>query len=381
MRSIVMFAPIAATLLLGSVPASAQIDDIWRAGARVNVVSSDHHNVWAAGALVSVRGTVANELRAAGAEVDVDAATKGNTWVAGAIVSVKGSTDNNLYVAGARVNIDGRVGGALKAGAARLLVGARTEVGGPMRLGGADVIFAGLTHGSAEIYGDTVQIEGRIEGNLLVRARSVTVGKTALVNGNIVFETLDEPQIEEGATLRGRQTVTLPRPSSRDGWSIAKALGAIVVFGVGAGLVLGVILLIAARPFVERTVNQIRVAPTRSGLIGLAVLILVPLGAVLLMVTVIGIPIGLLTLLALPLLLLTASVVAAFAISDWIFNRARGERSFSRRLLLLLGGLILLAVIGLVPVLGFLTWLVAVLLGLGAIWHVLRTGAAPTPAA
>ncbi|HJY83890.1 MAG TPA: hypothetical protein VKK81_22735 [Candidatus Binatia bacterium] len=43
------------------------------------------------------------------------------------------------------------------------------------------------------------------------RARSVTVGKTALIDGAVVFETFGDPVIEEGATVRGRQTVTLPR--------------------------------------------------------------------------------------------------------------------------------------------------------------------------
>src|SRR5262249_56559151 len=99
--------------------------------------------------------------------------------------------------------------------------------------------------GSAEIYGDAVQIDGRIGGNLLVRARSVTIAKTAVLEGDAVFETLDDPDIEEGATLKGRQTVTLPRPGPRETLSIARALAAVVLFGIGAGLVLGLILLIA----------------------------------------------------------------------------------------------------------------------------------------
>jgi hypothetical protein len=57
----------------------------------VNVTASDHANVSAAGAIVSVRGTVRKDLRAAGAEVDVDARAA-EMHVLGAVVSVKAET-------------------------------------------------------------------------------------------------------------------------------------------------------------------------------------------------------------------------------------------------------------------------------------------------
>src|SRR5262249_14127987 len=152
-------------------------------GARVHVVADRHYDVWAAGALVSVRGAINHELSAAGAEVDIDANSDGDARIAGAIVSTKGQFAKDLYVAGARVNIDARVTGALKAAGARVIVGSQAEVAGPMQLAGAEVIFAGNGRGPAEIYGDTVQITGKIGGALLVRGRSVAVAKTAIIDG------------------------------------------------------------------------------------------------------------------------------------------------------------------------------------------------------
>jgi cytoskeletal protein CcmA (bactofilin family) len=360
-------------MLVAQTPASAQIDTIWRAGARVNVVASDHRDVWAAGAIVSVRGTVLNEVWAAGAEVDVDAIANGDMWAAGAIASVKGGSAKNLYVVGARVSIDARVGGKLSAAGARVIVGPRTEVRGDTRLAGADIVFAGTSGGPVTLYGDSVQIDGRIAGDLHVRARSVTVGKGAVIDGSALFETLNEPLIEEGATLRGRQTVTLPKPRKIEGEQIVGVLVAIILFGVGAGFVLGLILLIVARGFVERTIDLMRLGPGRSVLVGVGVLILVPLAAIAVMATVIGIPVGLVALLAFPLLLFTGSVLGAFGLSDWVLNRGREERSFIGRIALLLAGLLALTVIGLIPVLGFLTWLLAVTLGLGAFWQAFRS--------
>jgi hypothetical protein len=380
MHGLVKTAAAAAIFVYLGSPASAQADDIWRAGARVHVVASGHQNVRAAGALVTVRGDVANELWVAGAEVDVDATTKGNTWVAGAVVAVKGATDKDLSVAGARVSVDARVGGELSVAGARVLVGPQTEVRGRMRLAGAEVVFSGIANGPARIAGDTVQIDGHITGDLRVRARSVSIGSRAVIDGDVVFETLGEPEIAEGAKVRGRQTVTLPRPRPRDGWTVLQALAGVALFGIGAGFVLGLVLLIVARPFVERSIAYMRVTPAWSLLVGLAVLILFPLLAILLLVTVIGIPVGILALLAFPLLLFTGSVIAAFGLSDWIFNRAGATRSFGGRLLLLLGGLLVLVLVGLVPLVGFVTWLVAVMFGLGAVWRALRGPSVPVAA-
>ena len=372
LTDLTFLAVFAASWIAGSPPAKAQTNDIWRAGPRVNIVASDHRDVWAAGAIVSVRGSITGELKAAAAEADVDVTAAGDARVAGAIVSVKGQFQQGLFIGGARVTVDARVAGAFSASGARVIVAPQTEIAGPMTLAGADIVFAGIARGPAEIYGDAVQIDGRVSGSLFVRARSITVGKTAVIEGDAVFETLDGPHVEEGASLRGRETVTPPRPSARDGWTTIKGLSAIALFGIGAGLLLGLILLMAARRFVEHSIDHIRETPFRTVLSGFVILILVPFVAITLVATVIGIPLALLALLAFPLALLIASVLGAFGVSEWLFNREGNEPSLGRRVLLLLVGLVVLTVIGLIPIAGFITWLIAISFGLGAIWRASR---------
>ena len=371
MPAILRIAMLSAALALITTPAFAQFDDIWRVGARVHATASDHNSLWAAGGIVTVRGTVKNDIGVAGAEVDIDATAGRNLWAAGAIVSVVGRSQD-MYVAASRATVDARVGGKLSVAAARIFVARGTEVAGVTRLAGAEVVFAGNSRGAAEIYGDSVQIDGRIAGNLHVRARSVSLGKGAVVDGDAVFETLDEPQIDVGATVRGKQTVTMPMRHQVDRRSTFFTLGAAVLFGVGAGLVLGIILLIAARPFVERGIDAIRNAPVRSAFVGLGVFILVPLVASLIMVTVVGIPIGLLILLAFPLAVAIGLVLAAFGLADRILNRDREVRSGGSRFVALLVGVVILAVIGIIPVLGFVVGIIALLVGLGAFWQAMR---------
>lgn len=371
MPSKLRIAVLSLVFVCGATPALAQFDDIWRVGARVHAVASDHNSLWAVGGIVSVRGTVKNDITAAGAEVDVDATSGRSTWAAGAIVTVAGQSQN-MYVAAARANIDARVSGTLSVAGARVNVSPRTEVAGETRIAAAEVVFAGTSRGAAEIYGDSVQIDGRIGGNLRVRARTVSLGKGAIIDGDVVFETLDEPQIDVGATVRGRQTVTMPMRTQVDRRNVWVTLATGVLFGVGAGLVLGILLLIAARPFVERGIDAIRNAPVRSAFVGLGVLVFVPLVASLIMVTIVGIPIGLLILFALPLAVAIGLVLAAFGLADRLLNRDRDPRSGGSRFVYLLVGVVIFAVVGLVPVLGFVVGILGLLVGLGAFWEALR---------
>ncbi len=354
-------------------------DDIWRAGAQVSVAADNHYDVWAAGALASVRGFVGHDLHAAGAEVDVDTATKGDAYVAGAIVSVAGNYGRSLYVVGARVGISAHVDGTLKAGGARVLIRPQTQVRGLTQIAGADILFAGVSHGRTEIYGDTVHIDGHIAGDLLVRARSVTVGKTARIDGSATFQSFNEPVIVKGAVIQGRQTVTLPYPEQRR-FQSAQALFGLVLFSIAAGFMAGLVLLVVRRRLVERAVMSLRNRPGHSFGLGVLVFILFPVFAMLLMATIIGIPTALLILLALPLLWLVATVLAALTMGDFLVNRVPRPRGFFGRLWQLIVGLVVLSVIGIIPFLGVAIWFIALLVGLGAFWQALRPLPLPVPA-
>ncbi len=353
-------------------------DDIWRAGAEINVAADNHYDVWAAGALASVRGTVGHQLHAAGAEVDVDTNTQSDAYVAGAIVTVAGNYAKNLYVAGARVSVSAHVAGVLRVGGARVLIRPQAQMRGLTQIAGADVLFAGVSHGRTEIYGDTVRVDGHVAGDLVVRARSVTIGKTAKIDGNVTFQSFNEPVIEQGAVISGRQTMTLPHPQiSR--LEAAQALFGLVLFSIAAGFMAGLVLLLVRRPFVERAVVALRSRPGHSFGLGVLVFILVPLIAGLLMATVVGIPLALLVLLAFPLLWLVATVIAAVTMGDFLVNRVPRPRGFFGQLWQLIVGLVVLSVIGIIPYVGFVTWLAALLIGLGASWQASRVSR-PAPA-
>lgn len=123
--------------------------------------------------------------------------------------------------------------------------------------------------------------------------------------------------------------------------------------------------------------------PGRSLLAGLAVLILLPFAVMALMLTGIGAPLAILLLLGYLMALIVSIVVAA----AWIGRRGRlllggqAEPSRWKRFWWLVLGLIIIALLGAIPFVGWFLVLIAALFGFGAFilraWRQLRQ---PTPA-
>ena len=104
-----------------------------------------------------------------------------------------------------------------------------------------------------------------------------------------------------------------------------------------------------------------------------------PVAAVVALVSLVGIPLGIGLLLALAPLYFVGYVTAAFLLGRLIL------KSPSSRIVAFLIGLLILQVVSLIPILGVLVWVVATVIGLGALivaaWRANRPQqAAPVPA-
>jgi hypothetical protein len=108
---------------------------------------------------------------------------------------------------------------------------------------------------------------------------------------------------------------------------------------------------------------------------GALVFFLLPIVAVLMLVIVVALPLGLFMLLALALLYTIGYVAGAHAIGRLVVKAP------TSRFLAFLAGWAILRVIGLVPALGGLVWVLASIFGLGVLWVASRRTAAEPPEA
>jgi hypothetical protein len=138
--------------------------------------------------------------------------------------------------------------------------------------------------------------------------------------------------------------------------------------------VLGILLLLIAPRAADATFEQARSRFWTAVGIGVAIFIVVPIAIFIATITLLGLPLGIaLGLAALPLAAV-AYVTAAWALGRAIVKPPRD------RILSFLAGLAILRLIALVPVLGVLVWLAAVIVGLGLLGSAIAAAREPAPA-
>ncbi|HEU4945230.1 MAG TPA: hypothetical protein VFT10_08715, partial [Solirubrobacterales bacterium] len=191
----------------------------------------------------------------------------------------------------------------------------------------------------------------------------------ASVGGDLIYGD-ERPRVASTATVAG----SIEKEDWPGSIGLFPFIGAFVFWlamSISAA-VLGTLLLLIAPRAADAVFAQARerIGPTIA--IGIAILIVLPLAALLAAITIVGLPLGIGIGLALLPLAAIAYVTSAWALGRAIVKPPRG------RILAFLAGLAILRALALVPILGVLVWLAAVVVGLGLIGGAI--GAARKPA-
>jgi cytoskeletal protein CcmA (bactofilin family) len=232
-----------------------------------------------------------------------------------------------------------------------------------------DAKISGRVDGDVVLVSGDALVSGRIDGNLVTLSGRARLLPTANVRGDLNYGD-EQPVIAPAATVAG----SVSKENWTDSLDFAPFVGAIV-FWLAVSIssaVLGILLLLiaprAADAVFERT--RERIGPTIA--IGVAIAIVLPVTAFLAAITLVGLPLAIgIGLILLPLASV-AYVIAAWALGRVILKPPR------ERILSFLAGLAILRAVALVPILGLLVWLAAVVFGLGLIGAAI--GAAREPA-
>jgi len=361
-------------------PSAAQAGDIWRAGASVSVNAEGEPDVWAAGASVTVRGQVAQDIWAAGAIVDINANAGTDVWAAGSRVSVAGRIGEALNVTGAEVDITARVGGRARVAGAQVSVSPDALLNGDLRAAGALITFLGRSGADVSLSGAEVTFDGHTTGDVIIRAQEVRIGEAASIGGDLEIYSDQKPDIARQAQIGGRLvSLGLEDADWPDGEGFPGLLMVLVaplIFAVSA-FILGLLAVWLARGAVEQTIDTFVERPGGSLVRGIITLLALLLGAALMAAAVVGLPLGVALLFTVPVLTLSGLASAALSLGEWIANRAGEPRSAGGRIGLLALGMAALTLAGLIPVLGAVLVLLAILIGLGAVVITVRARLAP----
>lgn len=333
----------------------------------------------AAGDLVVVSGDDLDSVFAAGETVELVSPTREDALLAGRRVKVRAAVGDDAYLAGETVDVSAPVAGRVVAAGETVTLDAESSTGGAVRLFGRRVEVAGTVAGDSWIAAESVRLSGTFTGDVTVTAETVDIAPNARFGGMLVYRTPEEPAVPDAAAPPERRRYEKWEPEEWEWgppgpWSalFGMMVGAVVLFPLSL-LVAGGILLAAAGGIMDRVAAIGRERPGASIGAGLATLAVWAMAALLLIFTLIGAPLGALLFLALPLIVMLGYVAGALALALGAW-RSLGKPlpGGLGRFGLLALGLLILAIVGLIPVVGVIVGILVTLAGIGATALALR---------
>jgi cytoskeletal protein CcmA (bactofilin family) len=307
----------------------------------------------------------------------VDGVIDGDLVVFSGNITINGEVTGDVIAfssATVRVNEGGRVGGALRGAAVNVSISG--SVGSDVFVSAASVVleepgvvardlmaFGGVLRAEGtvgrDIRGRTMRtvVDGVVVGDIDIASQKFEVGQDATVDGDILYRSAVEADIDASATVAG--TITRLPAQSNFVYGIILSLANVV--GFLGFVVAGLVALLVLRGSGARATGAVLAKPIRSTFYGLAALIGAPIVIVVLAATLVGLPLAIIAV---------CLVVAAFVVGPVPAVAALGNRVLLRR-----GGLFGAFVVGamlwrfgiwVVPVVGGVLYLIVLVIGTGA---------------
>ena len=233
-----------------------------------------------------------------------------------------------------------------------------------------DANVAGRVDGDLVVLSGDLTLSGTVDGDVIVASGLARLLPSAEVTGDVRYGD-EHPDISLDARVRG-DVAKQGWPEIGTGFAWIGGFLVWLAFGVSAAS-LGVLLILIAPRAADsiHARSRERIGPVIA--IGIAIAIVLPVAGFVAAITLLGLPLAVAILLA----LLPLSAIA-YSASAWVLGRAILKPP-RERVLSFLAGMAILRLLALVPILGLLVDLAAVVFGLGLIGAAI--GAAREPEA
>jgi hypothetical protein len=306
----------------------------------------------------------------AGGEVALNHPVAGDAALAGGSVHVAARVGADLYAAGGDVMVNAAVGNNARLAGGRVHATRHAAIGGRMSAAGSRVRIDGRVGETLAVSGDSVFIDGEIGGAVAVIARRLEIGPNARIGGQLRYRTRHAAQISPQAVIAGgvqESSLIFPETGLEPFARVAVWAG-LAMFTAGL-FVVGLLVLLLAPRASASLVSGFRSRPVASLLLGFAVLVCVPVAAVLAILSVIGIPLGMVLLFIWPVIVILGYLAGVIICVDVLAARlSRGKTAGQMmRVLGMAVVLVVLVLLSRVFVIGPLLILLILFAGTGAI--------------
>jgi hypothetical protein len=341
-------------------PGETVNDDVYAGAGTISINGTVNGNVVAGGGTITVSGNVTRDLILGGGNITVNGHVGGSIIAAGGNITVNGAVAQDIVVTGGMID-----------------VGSGATIGRDLVVAGGTATISAPVARRVQMAAGNLTLKNKVGGDVRGQVDHLRLDG-AQIAGNLDYTSNNSVELVNGASVAG--ATTRHTPVDRGGGAGNGFLGWLrALIGI---LALGLILIFLLPGVSTRAIDTERAQPWASLGIGAAILVITPIIA--LLVFIVGIFLGFwwLGLLLIPLWILALAigyVVSGFLLGRLIFAQLGWGRYHDA--LALLVGLFVLAVIGVIPVIGWLVGLVALILGAGALALVVTQRVRMRPAA
>lgn len=321
-------------------------------------------SAYLAGDSVRVEGTIKGDLYcASGKDIVITGHIEGDIICAGDKLTI-GGTAHNVRVAGQTVRLSGEYSGNVSAFGVYVDTESSTTITGDLT-GGAQVVNLGGRVGrDVAIGADKMAVTGNVGRDITGEFTELRVARDAAVGGSIYY-TSDKDVVVDGKVSGELRRTEM---SAREGHAGNYVDGLAFGLALMLGLILMAIVLALVAPHKLRTITTISGKDVLVAVaIGFLTVFVLPLVLIFIAFTIVGIPIALIVLTVWTALMALSWPVSAY----YVGQKAFASRGVSRILATFLGGLAL-ALACLIPYIGALAVIAAIVYGVGMMVYSIR---------
>lgn len=346
-------------------------------GAPVYTLGKDavvEKNLYATGNSINILGTVKGDIFTAGGNVMILGDVKKDLNAAGGTLVIESNVGDDARLAGGTLIIGGRIGGELLAAGGQINLNPSLKIDGNAELAGGNILVDGIISGDLSVYGGVVRIDGKINGDVLVKTdRKLVIGSKAEIGGNLNYSAPEKLTIEEGAKISGE--VTFKEIAAKGQNAIKK--GFFGVFGVAWLIKLLIFLTVALVAYflfgkkLEEAINYALNNFSKETLRGFILLVILPVAAIISFITIIGILLGIAGILLYSLMAIFASIFAPIVLGTIIFRKLLKKPEFGADWKSVATGVVVIRVVSIIPFVGWIFCFVFFLAAFGTLFNYL----------
>lgn len=325
-----------------------------------------------AGNVVKVDGNVEGTTFVSGQDVRINGNINGDLFVASQTITISGTVTGNIYGAGQSLDFDGQSEGDIFFAGQSISIGQAGSVGRDLFAAGATILSDGIIQRNLFGGGAEIVLSGQIGGDANLQTDSLKLQDGANIAGDLFYKGENEADISTGATIAGATDWEFAETVDVDKEVAVKEMRTPVrkffwfLWSLASALLIWFLIRIWRPAFWNNTVRPLVEQPLKTLGVGLLTLLVVPPMIILAMVTVIGIPAGFLLSTVYTFSLYLSRIIVAVFIGQWLAKRFKWPELHKGVWLVLLG-LAVLGLLGLPPFVKFLSSLLTVMAGLGAL--------------